>query len=426
MVTSAGAFLEGGHASELGAPDYQRVFEEAALFQVTQEGGGGLVHDGAVLAVLFLEHLVSVPVADAFAAGLVGAIEELDEADAVFDEATGENTVSGIAGLEVFEWGAGFVGTVHFEDMPGFGGEVADFGDGELHAGGEFVAGDACSEFSIPRVVLQVVLVQLVEEVAGGFVGGGVDGCRAVEVTDGLGGAELGALEGGGEEAGSPVIDAGLRGAAGVGDGDVGGERFVVAAKGIGRPGADTGEAIEGEPGVHEILTGAVGVGVSGERVDEAHIIDQVGEVRDEVGNHFAALAAGSEFPGAFGEHTLFALEGDERVSARHGFAMVPDEFGFVVESIELAAGAGAEDHEDLFGGGGEVGWSGCVGVGGVDFGSDGVFPRGALALGIGEEAIGVEEVGEGDGAEAGARVAEEATSVEEGMRGDIHGGGGG
>ncbi len=423
MVTSAGAFLEGGHASELGAPDYQRMFEEAALFEVTEEGGGGLVHDGAVFAVLFLQHFVSVPVADAFASGLVGAIEELDEADAVLDEATGEDTVSGVGGLEVFEGGAGFIGTVHLEDVLGFGSEVADLGDGELHPGGEFVAGDACGEFRISGVVLEVVLVEVVEEVTGGVVAGGGDGCGAVEVADGLGGAELGALEGGWEEPGSPVVDAGLRRAAGVGDGDVGGERFVVAAEGIGGPGADTGEAIESEPGVHEIFTGAVGVGISGERVDEAHVIDEVAEVGDEVGDHFPALAAGSEFPGAFGEHALFALEGDEVIGTGHGLAVVADEVGFIVEGIELAAGTGAEDHEDLFGGGGEVGWSGGVGIGGVDIGADGIFAGGTLALGIAEEAVEVEQVGEGDGAEAGAGVAEEAASVEQGVWGDMHGG---
>ena len=89
--------------------------------------------------VLGLDHLVPVPVADAFTHG-VGAIEELDEADALLKESPGEDTVAGEAGPILV---LGVVGTVGLEDGCGFLGQIGDLGDGHLHAGGQFVAGNA-------------------------------------------------------------------------------------------------------------------------------------------------------------------------------------------------------------------------------------------------------------------------------------------
>lgn len=43
VVAAAGPFLKSGHAAKLGAPDDQRILEQAALFQVAQQGRSGLV-----------------------------------------------------------------------------------------------------------------------------------------------------------------------------------------------------------------------------------------------------------------------------------------------------------------------------------------------------------------------------------------------
>ena len=90
VIAAAGAFLESGHAAEFGAPDDEGVLEQASLFQVDEEGGGWLVHDLAVFGILFVKDFMAVPVAHSLAAGLVGAIEQLDEAHAFFDQSPGE------------------------------------------------------------------------------------------------------------------------------------------------------------------------------------------------------------------------------------------------------------------------------------------------------------------------------------------------
>ena len=47
VIAAVGAFLEGGHAAELGDEDDERVLQQAALLQVAQQRGAGLVEDGA-------------------------------------------------------------------------------------------------------------------------------------------------------------------------------------------------------------------------------------------------------------------------------------------------------------------------------------------------------------------------------------------
>jgi hypothetical protein len=55
VIAAFGAFLEEGHAAELGAPDDEGVVEQAALFQVADQRGGGLVEDVRMDVVLLLE-----------------------------------------------------------------------------------------------------------------------------------------------------------------------------------------------------------------------------------------------------------------------------------------------------------------------------------------------------------------------------------
>ncbi len=111
VVAAAGAFLEGGHPAKFGAAKNQGVFEESALFEVAQKRAGGLVEDGAVHVVLCGEFFVAVPVAGAFAAGLVAAIKKLHEAHALFQEPPGEDAVACVVGF-VFRFRV--VGAVHF------------------------------------------------------------------------------------------------------------------------------------------------------------------------------------------------------------------------------------------------------------------------------------------------------------------------
>jgi len=83
-----------------------------------------------------------------------------------------------------------------------------------------------------------------------------------VEIGGGIFGVEVGALEGGGEEAVAEVVLTGAGHAAWVVDGDEGGKIFVVRTEGVGGPGTEGGEAFHGEAGVHEVLTLGVGGGL--------------------------------------------------------------------------------------------------------------------------------------------------------------------
>ena len=112
VVATAGPFLEGRHATEFGTPDDQRVFEQAALFQVFDESCGRLIEDRTVDAVLILDLFVSVPVADPFPARLVGTVEELNEADAFLDQAAGEETVFRVSRFELV---FAVINTVHMQ-----------------------------------------------------------------------------------------------------------------------------------------------------------------------------------------------------------------------------------------------------------------------------------------------------------------------
>jgi len=98
MVAADGdADLAHGRAAEFAAPDDERVFEEAALLEVEDEGGAGLIDVEAD----FLEVAVQI-FAGAAVAVPVGVIE-LDEADAALDQSAGEEAVDGerrLAGLD--------------------------------------------------------------------------------------------------------------------------------------------------------------------------------------------------------------------------------------------------------------------------------------------------------------------------------------
>jgi len=90
--------------------------------------------------------------------------------------------------------------------------------------------------------------------------------------------------------------------------------------------------------------------------MDETEVVHLFGEMREEIGNHFPALAARPEFPGTAGERPLFTLEGDELFGAGQRPAMVANQVRFVIEGIELAAGTTAKDDQHVLGARGKMG----------------------------------------------------------------------
>ncbi len=209
----------------------------------------------------------------------------------------------------------------------------------------EFVAGDARGQLRVAGEALEMMTVDFrrwrnsrvaVSVLAENWAG-------RCEIAQRICGVEVGALERSRQEAGAPEVACGLRCAARIGDRDVSGQRVVLAAERIRDPGTHAGEAIEREARGHEVLAWAMRVGLARERVDEAHVIGQCAEMRHEIGDHLARLAAWTELPRALGQGSLCALEGDESLCAGHVLAVAFDEFGFVIKRVHLAHAAGAE-----------------------------------------------------------------------------------
>ena len=100
IVVFSQSTLRVDRASELAAPDHERLIEHASLFQILNERCRGLIGLQALATNLLWQVVVLVPT----------AMEELNKADATLGQAAGQNTIGGIA--------AGFAGirTIHLEN----------------------------------------------------------------------------------------------------------------------------------------------------------------------------------------------------------------------------------------------------------------------------------------------------------------------
>ena len=166
VIAARAISLQEGHAAKLGGPDDEGVIEHAALFEIGDEGRSGLVHDLGLHRVSVLDIGVGIPVGNAISAGGIGAIKELDDADALFEKAAGEDAVLGIFFFEI----ASGIGAVLFVDGGRLALEVHDVRDGHLHFSRHLVGGDAGGEIVIGREALEVFGVELLEKVDGSAV----------------------------------------------------------------------------------------------------------------------------------------------------------------------------------------------------------------------------------------------------------------
>ena len=188
--------------------------------------------------------------------------------------------------------------------------------------------------------------VHPLEQISSGLIGGRRNAGRT-EVANGAFRAHRRALERGGEESGPPVVRPVLRHAARIGNGDVGWQVAALTAEGIGRPGPETGESIEDRAGREEILGGTVRVRLARQGMDEGDLVGQLGEVGNQVADPFSRCAALAERILRPREIPRRSLEGHRRTT-RKRFIIPLDQLGFVVPSLELADGSGAEDHDHV------------------------------------------------------------------------------
>ena len=134
MIPAVIASLDHGGAAEFTAPDDESVLEEAALFQVGDEGGAGLVGVSAVLLQVTDEVSVLVP----------GLVKDLDEPDAALDEAAGEQDGAGEVGLARLD-------PIKIQDVLRLAGQVHQFRRAGLHAIGHLVGVDSGRDFGVPH-----------------------------------------------------------------------------------------------------------------------------------------------------------------------------------------------------------------------------------------------------------------------------------
>lgn len=195
VVVAARLALFHRGATEFAGPDDEGGIEEAASFEIRQEGRDRLIGLGGIAAVVIVAAVVPVP------AEFVDGVVDLDEADPFLDEASCEEAHPSVFGF-------GGIGVVDRVGVLGFACLVIEFADIDrfgLHAVGQFVRRDAAIEFEQTGAIGGVAAVELLCEVdrrtldLGQRIGWGQvkDGGPLV--------AELGPLERGGEEAVAPI-----------------------------------------------------------------------------------------------------------------------------------------------------------------------------------------------------------------------------
>src|SRR5215472_6287722 len=146
VVAAQASFVE-RRASELTAPDDERIVEHSTRFQIRQQAGDGLVGRFTPLAVISLDVLVRVPTA-------ARTTVEFDEANTALDQAASKETVlSESPGLV-------FVQTVQFLSRLRFLRKIDYFRRGALHFVREFIRTDARIELGIVLLIFAPELVE--------------------------------------------------------------------------------------------------------------------------------------------------------------------------------------------------------------------------------------------------------------------------
>src|SRR5262249_30790241 len=159
------------------------------------------------------------------------------------------------------------------------------------------------------------------------------------EIANWLATVERRALENSGQESRPPVIDARLRHAARIGNGDERRQIVVLGAEGVTHPRSHAGKTVEGEAGRQKVFARAVRVRQAGERVDEPHLVNVFAQSRQKVGGHLPRLPAWPERVGTFDEIAILALKRYEPRVPWHGLIVATNQLGLVVPAINRAAG---------------------------------------------------------------------------------------
>ena len=169
MVAAVVVFGQGALAidgpAKFPSPDDEGIIEEAPVFQILNEGGGGLIGVVGLSGELLREAFVLIP----------AHVEQLDETGAAFAQASGEDAVGSV--------GTSFagLGSVVFEYGIGFGAEVGQLGHRGLHPVGQFVLSDSCRDFRIAKLI-QFDLIDCRNVIEHAAAGPAIDSGGIIEV----------------------------------------------------------------------------------------------------------------------------------------------------------------------------------------------------------------------------------------------------
>src|SRR5262249_40231272 len=347
-------------AAELAAPDDERIVEQAALLEVADESGGGLVDVAALAADLGGQIAVLVP----------AAMEELHEADAALDHAAGEKAVAGEAAVVVTA-----VDAVHLSNVPRLARQVGQLRHRRLHAEGHLILGDT-------RVDLRIAdgaggeAVQLVDAVEHAAARVRVDPRRIGEIKHRvLSRAEANALMLARQKARAPETrEERLIGAVARALRDHDDERRQIIGEGpepIAEPGAEAWPAglLVARLDVcdRRVVVDRLGV----QRFKDANFVGDGAGVRQELAEPAAtaAVLVKLEHRRDTRKRALPRGHAGDALPHTHGgwqfLAMMPAQRRLVIEHIDVRRAARHEQVDDALGLGGEVRRSEDAGAGG-------------------------------------------------------------
>ena len=339
MVVAARA-LAHRSAAEFSTPKDQRIVEHAAFLEVADEGARGFIDVFGAHLHAVVETAVEIP----------GAVVELNHTHTTFGEASGHEAVRGERPV------ADLLDAVGFDRLRRLALEVEQLGHARLHLEGHLVLGHAGGDLRIDGLLgqLAVEAADLVDDLALCAL---ADAFGVTDIVDGLAlGLELDSLILAGQDAAGPLAggDRLLAGAAGGGQHDVTRQVLGLGAQTVEKPGAHARAALDDRARVEEGMRGVVVdlLGLKG--ADDAEVVGDRADVREDVGEFHARLAPLLEFEGATTglEDRILEL-GDlltlgERFRERLVVEFLED--WFVVEELQMGRTAGHAEEDDSLG----------------------------------------------------------------------------
>lgn len=336
VVVAAVVDLGIRRAAKLAGEDDERVFEQAASFEISEQARDGAIDGGGVFAVVFGEVAVLVP----------AAVIDFHKTNSGLQHASRHEA---LAAKVVRGGGADAVELFH---GVGLAFDVEHAGQGILHAEGEFVRLDEALDGGVLGLALERGFVKLLHEVELGALFGPGE-LRMGQVADfglrdGLATvADARALVDGGQKRAAVVRRAAV---AGIGaQRDKAGQVFIHAAEAVGDPGTHARTWRGGDAAVHLQEGGRMVRHVGLHAADEAELVRVRGDLREQLADPQAALAALLELPHRGHElargHLAFA----------DGFARVFRQLGFVIKAVHMRWPAVHAEEKHALGLGGEM-----------------------------------------------------------------------